>query len=236
MMWATSKRRAGLIRFPLSGIMKHWFSSRTGRSCQAWVNRGYMAPHTMCNERRPSNGVRKTEQWRKQRSHMTERLEPVRSSSLELFLFHICPSSNSSPSVSLKIPSQLFWETWASRSLQLYRLSSHDPGGPVVKQLRWKKHRPCKWSNVKITCNYQTRCTPSSPDTHCLHISQLQMSLIIPCKRFPSPPSATHLLVFLLRCLIITHHKGTITGLARQGPPWRAEEVENLSSSSQNPH
>lgn len=35
-----------------------------------------MAPHTMCNERRPSNGVRKTEQWRKQRFHMTELLEP----------------------------------------------------------------------------------------------------------------------------------------------------------------
>jgi len=43
------------------------------------------------NERKPSNGVRKMEQQRKQRSPMNETVEPVRRLSLELFLFQTCP-------------------------------------------------------------------------------------------------------------------------------------------------
>lgn len=74
-------------RVPSLGMMKHEFSSRTGRSREPWPNGG-----SMSDEMRPSHGRREPERWGRGAPRWSPRSPGARGSRcLERLLFHTCP-------------------------------------------------------------------------------------------------------------------------------------------------
>lgn len=96
-------------RVPSLGMMKHEFSSRTGRSREPWPNGGCAGPGTMRDEMRPSHGRREPERWGTRGATLepAEPRRPWKSVPGAASVPHV-PHSNLSPFASLKIPTRLF--------------------------------------------------------------------------------------------------------------------------------